>query len=46
MGKENIKDSCKDSAATGEGVLVLGLLAGLQGPEGVGWPFGAGGQFP
>ena len=29
VGKENIKDTCKDSVAKGEGVLVLGLLAGL-----------------
>ena len=29
VGKESIKDTCKDSAATREGVLVLGLLAGL-----------------
>ena len=29
VGKENIKDTCKDSAAKGEGVSVLGLLARL-----------------
>ena len=29
VGKEDIKDTCKDSAAKGEGVSVLGLLAGL-----------------
>lgn len=30
VGKESIKDTCKDSAATREGVLVLGLLAGSR----------------